>query len=97
MILYFTILLPLPQYHSVGGHTFGYCSIPHYNLTIVNWFLYGMADDEDYSWFASNELRPLTFERRFDEVMLPLMEAEGLGGPDLIIEVSWKFCAFKRR
>lgn len=76
------------QFHNVGGHKFGYCRIPQYNVTLVNWFLYGMVDDEDYDWFNWTDERPITFERRFDEVMVPLMKKEGLNDPDLIIEVT---------
>lgn len=55
---------------------------------MVNWFLYGMVDSEDFSWFRHTEERPITFEKRFDEVMVPLMQQERLGKPDLIVEAS---------
>ncbi|KAG8884314.1 hypothetical protein FRB97_004578 [Tulasnella sp. 331] len=71
-----------------GGHKFGYCTVPKYNFTMVNWFLYGMVDSEDFGWFRNTEERPITFEKRFDEVMIPLMRQEKLRNPDLIIETS---------
>lgn len=46
-----------------------------------------MVDDEDAGWFAPDEQRPITFERR-----LALLEArrreEGLAPPDLAIAAS---------
>ncbi|KAG9008586.1 hypothetical protein FRB95_001310 [Tulasnella sp. JGI-2019a] len=76
------------KYTDLGGHKFGYCTIPHYNLTLVNWFLYGMVDSEGFDWFRPTEDRPITFEKRFDEVMIPLMHKQGLAKPNLIIETS---------
>ena len=47
---------------------------------------YGMVDDEGETW-RSEELRPITFESRINDVMLPHMKAEGLEGriPDLVV------------
>ena len=46
-----------------------------------------MVDEENLDWFAQNEEKPLTFEARFRETMLPMMEESKLGRPDLIIMV----------
>jgi len=45
-----------------------------------------MVDDDEETW-RSEELRPITFESRINDVMLPHMKAEGLEGriPDLIV------------
>lgn len=74
------------QYKSRGGHTAGYCRIPQYNLTIINWFLFGMVDG-DYDWF-STEKKPHDFQGRIQTFMLPMMKEENLNDPDLIIEVN---------
>ncbi|KAG8892705.1 hypothetical protein FRC01_013989, partial [Tulasnella sp. 417] len=71
-------------YKSKGGHTAGFCKIPQYNLTLVNWFLFGMVDG-DYDWF-SVEKKPHNFEGRIQTFMLPMMREENLSNPDLIIE-----------
>lgn len=56
-------------------------------MTVINWFLYGMVDEE-FDWFIPGEARPITFENRMDQIMLPMMKAGGLRNPDLIVEVS---------
>jgi hypothetical protein len=49
-----------------------------------------MVDDDEYGWFVSGEQRPLTFERRIPEIMLPAMKEGGLENmkPDLIVFAS---------
>lgn len=46
-----------------------------------------MVDNEEYDWFVSGEARPITFEKRIPEIMLPLMEEVGLQNmqPDLVV------------
>jgi len=46
-----------------------------------------MVDDEGSDWFVSGEKRPITFERRIPEIMLPCMKEAGLENmqPDLIV------------
>ncbi|KAG8978390.1 hypothetical protein FRC05_010635 [Tulasnella sp. 425] len=84
-------------YKSRGGHTAGFCRIPQYNFTLVNWFLFGMVDG-DYDWF-STEAKPYNFEGRIQKFMLPMMKEENLGNPDLIIETSlfWDDSFFQKR
>lgn len=47
----------------------------------------GMVDDEGSDWFVSGEKRPITFERRIPEIMMPCMKEAGLENmqPDLIV------------
>jgi len=46
-----------------------------------------MVDDEASDWFVSGEQRPITFEKRIPEIMLPAMEEAGLQDmkPDLVV------------
>lgn len=47
-----------------------------------------MVDDETADWWKPNDTRPLTFEQRIPQVMIPNMEAKGLNPsrkPDLIV------------
>jgi len=74
-------------YTSRGGHIGGFCRVPDYNFTVVNWFFYGMVDEE-FDWFAPTEKRPITFENRISDMMLPIMENDQLNAPDLIVETS---------
>jgi hypothetical protein len=48
---------------------------------------FGMVDDESYDWFVSGEARPITFERRIHDEMMPKMAEGGLTEikPDMII------------
>jgi hypothetical protein len=75
------------QYRSWGGHFGGSMTVPSLNLTFVNYFLFGMIDDEAADWFESYEVRPITFEQR-----LLLLEArrvaDGIGEPSLGIASS---------
>lgn len=76
------------RYTSWGGHGGGACHLPQTNTWIANWFLYGMIDDEAADWYAQGEQRPITFEKRLPEVMVPQMHK--LMGtvklkPDLVI------------
>ncbi|KAG9019645.1 hypothetical protein FRB90_011991 [Tulasnella sp. 427] len=73
-------------YTSHGAHTAGFCHVPKYNFTVVNWFLLGMVDG-DYDWF-SKEPKPHSFEERLETYMLPMMKQENLANPDLIVETS---------
>jgi len=48
----------------------------------------GMVDSESADWFREHEQRPITFEKRIKEIMLPIMDEAGIGGnvkPDLIV------------
>jgi hypothetical protein len=47
----------------------------------------GMVDDETADWFVSTEKRPITFERRIPEIMMPCMKEAGLEDmkPDLVV------------
>jgi hypothetical protein len=49
-----------------------------------------MIDDETIDDWRPTEQRPLTFERRISEMLVPRMEQEGLAGvqPDLVIMAS---------
>jgi hypothetical protein len=46
-----------------------------------------MVDDDKADWFVVNEARPLTFENRIKDIMLPLMAEKDLQDmqPDMII------------
>ena len=46
-----------------------------------------MVDDETADWFVSTEKRPITFERRIPEIMIPCMQEAGLEDmkPDLVV------------
>lgn len=47
-----------------------------------------MVDDESANWWKPNDTRPLTFEQRIPQVMIPNMGAKGLNPkrkPDLIV------------
>ncbi|KAF8579009.1 hypothetical protein K439DRAFT_1638368 [Ramaria rubella] len=76
------------NYTSIGGHTAGSCNITTHNLVLAFWFTYGAADSETYDWFSPLELRPVTFEHKVEEVMVPWMIQQGISDPDLIIETS---------
>lgn len=71
---------------TIGAHKGGFCHIEAWDLTIINWFLFGMVDGE-FDWFEPAEERPHTFEGRIDKFLLPMMEKYSLKAPDLIIEV----------
>ena len=47
-----------------------------------------MVDSESADWFREHEQRPITFEKRIKEIMLPIMDEAGIGGdvkPDLVV------------
>ncbi|WRT70498.1 uncharacterized protein IL334_007496 [Kwoniella shivajii] len=69
-----------------GGHTGGLCYIERIDLTIVWWFLFGMVDDESLDEWRALESRPITFENKIEQVLLPLMKEAGLERkPDLVV------------
>lgn len=45
-----------------------------------------MVDDDSYDWFRGSEQRPVMFEHRIPEIMLPITDEVGLKDvtPDLI-------------
>ena len=45
-----------------------------------------MVDDDSYDWFRGDEQRPVMFEHRIPQIMLPMMAEAGLKDvtPDLI-------------
>ncbi|KAF8516577.1 hypothetical protein BU17DRAFT_92693 [Hysterangium stoloniferum] len=76
------------RYSSIGGHTAGFCNVTTLNLVFAFWFTYGSIDSNEYDWFAPSEARPLTFERKIQEVMIPWMTDSGISKPDLVVETS---------
>jgi len=77
------------RYESWGGHAGGLCHLEWLNLTVANWFLYGMVDNESYDWFRAGDGRPITFEQRIEKIMVPEMKRRGHSGvPDLVVMSS---------
>lgn len=72
---------------SWGAHIAAVCQIGWLDLTLASWFFVGMVDNEAADWFVSTEQRPITFERRIPEIMVPAMEEAGLKDmkPDLVV------------
>ncbi|GJJ09794.1 hypothetical protein Clacol_004018 [Clathrus columnatus] len=75
-------------YSTIGDHTAGACRLERYGLVLAFWFLYGVIDSDNYDWFSPAESRPLTFESRIKEIMIPWMTKAGIKSPDLVIETS---------
>ncbi|KAF8531936.1 hypothetical protein JB92DRAFT_3092116 [Gautieria morchelliformis] len=75
-------------YSSVGGHVAGFCNVTTHHLVLAFWFTYGSIDSDAYDWFSPPERRPLTFESRIEQVMLPWMAKQSISKPDLVIETS---------
>lgn len=64
----------------------GSCNVTSHNLVLAFWFTFGMVDSESYEWFSKPERRPLTFEAKIRQVMLPWMAEQRIRAPDLVIE-----------
>lgn len=66
-----------------GGHLKSKCVLPDMNFTLVGWFHYGMAEDEQ-EWYMGAEARPISVESRLQQLFLPDLKTT-TGHPSLLI------------
>ncbi|KAH9468282.1 hypothetical protein MJO28_006734 [Puccinia striiformis f. sp. tritici] len=74
--------IPKPKLES---HRIGMAHLPELNFSIYNWFLMGLGVKQEVPFFHPREDLPQDFEGRMETYFLPLLRANLIPKPDLII------------
>ncbi|PLW20080.1 hypothetical protein PCANC_04064 [Puccinia coronata f. sp. avenae] len=67
------------------SHKIGMAHLPELNFTVYNWFLMGLAVQQEVPFFHPREDLPQEFEHKLETSYLPLLRAHLIPKPDLII------------
>ncbi|KAI9631185.1 hypothetical protein KEM48_013248 [Puccinia striiformis f. sp. tritici PST-130] len=67
------------------SHRIGMAHLPELNFSIYNWFLMGLGVKQEVPFFHPREDLPQDFEGRMETYFLPLLRANLIPKPDLII------------
>jgi len=67
------------------SHRIGMAYLPELNFTVYNWFLMGLGVKSEVPFFHAREDMPQQFESRLETFFLPLLRANLMAKPDLIV------------
>lgn len=74
----------IPQL-KLESHKIGKAHLPELNFTIYNWFLMGLGVQNEVPFFHPREDLPQEFTNRLETFFLPLLRANLMPKPDLIV------------